>query len=193
MAEEKSPLKWKFKTGKGVTSSPAVVDGVVYFGSDDNHLYAVDIEKYSEMLAPIKVNGDLSQKNIKSKDTLNKTAPTDKKFITCYHDDLFYEDIGDNFQREDTIVVLENLGDVYEFAEIENREEARDFYNSQITSNFFELGYTDYGNWEELETIVGEEELKALRKTYFDCDDFAETTWTILLYHDNKFVTILRD
>ena len=42
MAEEKTPLKWKFKTGDVVYSSPAVVDGVVYFGSDDNHLYAFD-------------------------------------------------------------------------------------------------------------------------------------------------------
>ncbi|MCH8349839.1 MAG: PQQ-binding-like beta-propeller repeat protein, partial [Chloroflexi bacterium] len=33
--------KWRFETGDRVSSSPAVVDGVVYFGSDDGHLYAV--------------------------------------------------------------------------------------------------------------------------------------------------------
>jgi outer membrane protein assembly factor BamB len=43
MAKEKSPLKWEFETGSTV-NSPAVVDGVVYFGSRDNHLYAVDIQ-----------------------------------------------------------------------------------------------------------------------------------------------------
>ena len=32
MAGEKTPLKWKFKTGDWVLSSPSVVDGVVYFG-----------------------------------------------------------------------------------------------------------------------------------------------------------------
>jgi len=45
MAEEKTPLKWKFETGYSISSSPAVVDGVVYFGSEDNHHYAVDAER----------------------------------------------------------------------------------------------------------------------------------------------------
>ena len=43
MTKEKSPLKWKFKTKGKIFSSPVVSDGVVYFGSSDNHLYAVDI------------------------------------------------------------------------------------------------------------------------------------------------------
>ena len=43
MAKEKNTaLKWKFETGDDVTSSPTISDGVVYFGSDDKHLYAVD-------------------------------------------------------------------------------------------------------------------------------------------------------
>ena len=48
MIEEKTPLKWKFKTGSSVYSSPAVIDGVVYFGSYDKHLYAVDIKTGEE-------------------------------------------------------------------------------------------------------------------------------------------------
>ena len=48
MAEEKTPLKWKFKTGGSIDSSPAVVDGVVYFGSADNYLYAVDSKSGKE-------------------------------------------------------------------------------------------------------------------------------------------------
>ncbi len=36
-------VKWKFHTGGMVYSSPAVVDGVAYFGSTDGNLYAVDI------------------------------------------------------------------------------------------------------------------------------------------------------
>jgi len=35
-------LLWKFKTGGGILSSPAVADGVVYVGSLGNYLYAVD-------------------------------------------------------------------------------------------------------------------------------------------------------
>ena len=33
---------WRFDTGEHVMSSPAIVDGVVYVGSLDNHIYAVD-------------------------------------------------------------------------------------------------------------------------------------------------------
>ena len=36
-------LLWKYKTGGPVASSPAVVNGKVYFGSDDYHLYCLDI------------------------------------------------------------------------------------------------------------------------------------------------------
>jgi len=36
-----SELKWKFKTGDILFSSPAFADWVVYFVSFDNNLYAV--------------------------------------------------------------------------------------------------------------------------------------------------------
>jgi outer membrane protein assembly factor BamB len=35
-------VKWQFHTGGRVYSSPAIVKGVVYFGSTDHYLYAVD-------------------------------------------------------------------------------------------------------------------------------------------------------
>src|SRR5689334_17197744 len=35
-------VKWAFATPAPILSSPAVADGVVYFGSDDERLYAVD-------------------------------------------------------------------------------------------------------------------------------------------------------
>ena len=47
MTKEKTPLKWKFRAGDSV-SSLAVVDGVVYFGSWDNHLYALDTKTGEE-------------------------------------------------------------------------------------------------------------------------------------------------
>ena len=37
-----SAVKWKFHTGGRVISSPAVVDGVVYVGSTDGNVYAID-------------------------------------------------------------------------------------------------------------------------------------------------------
>ena len=39
-----SKVKWKFHTGGSVTSSPAVVGDTVYVGSNDNNLYALDLE-----------------------------------------------------------------------------------------------------------------------------------------------------
>ena len=41
-------LVWKFKTEGKVFSSPAVSSGVVYFGSLDNRLYAVDTKTGQE-------------------------------------------------------------------------------------------------------------------------------------------------
>jgi outer membrane protein assembly factor BamB len=38
-----SGVKWKFKTGGMVFSSPAVASGVVYVGSTDGNLYAIDL------------------------------------------------------------------------------------------------------------------------------------------------------
>src|SRR5690242_15830004 len=35
-------VKWKFRTGGAVMSSPAVIGGTVYIGSTDHHLYALD-------------------------------------------------------------------------------------------------------------------------------------------------------
>jgi outer membrane protein assembly factor BamB len=35
-------LDWTFTTGKAITSSPAVVGGIVYVGSQDNNLYAIN-------------------------------------------------------------------------------------------------------------------------------------------------------
>jgi outer membrane protein assembly factor BamB len=40
-------VKWKFQTGGEVVSSPAIVDGVVYVGSNDGKLYAIDEAKGS--------------------------------------------------------------------------------------------------------------------------------------------------
>jgi len=36
-------VKWKFKTGGTVVSSPAIVAGTLFIGSSDHHLYAIDI------------------------------------------------------------------------------------------------------------------------------------------------------
>ncbi|MBV1759047.1 MAG: PQQ-binding-like beta-propeller repeat protein [Dethiosulfatibacter sp.] len=39
---ELSELIWKYKTDSSIVSSPAIADGVVYIGSRDSYLYAID-------------------------------------------------------------------------------------------------------------------------------------------------------
>ena len=41
--------KFKFAPEGRVRSSPAIADGVVYFGSDDTYLYAVDLQTGQEI------------------------------------------------------------------------------------------------------------------------------------------------
>jgi outer membrane protein assembly factor BamB len=49
-APEGPPVqRWIFETGGAVRSSPAVVDGVVYFGSRDRSLYAINAETGAEI------------------------------------------------------------------------------------------------------------------------------------------------
>jgi outer membrane protein assembly factor BamB len=49
MTEEKTTaLKWKFKTGHYIYRQVAISEGVICFGSCDNHFYAVDIETGKE-------------------------------------------------------------------------------------------------------------------------------------------------
>ena len=37
-------VKWKFPTGARVVGSPVMQDKVIYFGSDDGNVYAVDAQ-----------------------------------------------------------------------------------------------------------------------------------------------------
>lgn len=59
-------IKWSFKTGDGVESAPAVVNGIAYVSSLDKHLYAIDVAtgkqkwktKLGSMKASPSVKGD---------------------------------------------------------------------------------------------------------------------------------------
>jgi eukaryotic-like serine/threonine-protein kinase len=41
---QSSAVKWKFHTGGSVISSPAIANGMVYVGSGDHNLYAIDLD-----------------------------------------------------------------------------------------------------------------------------------------------------
>lgn len=52
-------IKWRYKTGGKVRSSPAVAAGAVCFGSEDGHLYAVHPDS-GELIWKFHTGGDLS-------------------------------------------------------------------------------------------------------------------------------------
>ncbi len=41
---EKLAVRWTFETGEAIESSPTIADGAVYVGSDDGHVYAIDLK-----------------------------------------------------------------------------------------------------------------------------------------------------
>ncbi|TQQ81834.1 outer membrane protein assembly factor BamB family protein [Halonotius roseus] len=51
VAADPGDQQWAFETGGEVRSSPTVVDGTVFFGSNDGNLYAVDAETGTEQWA----------------------------------------------------------------------------------------------------------------------------------------------
>jgi outer membrane protein assembly factor BamB len=50
---EKLSLVWRFKAAGEVKSSPAIVDGRVYFGSSDKHVYALDVQTGKQVWSAI--------------------------------------------------------------------------------------------------------------------------------------------
>ena len=47
---QKPSLKWTFKTEGAINSSPAVSDGVVFIGSDDFSIYAINLTWLKNMV-----------------------------------------------------------------------------------------------------------------------------------------------
>lgn len=50
---EKLSLVWRFQTGGEVKSSPAIVNGKVYAGSSDEHIYAIDVQTGKQVWAKL--------------------------------------------------------------------------------------------------------------------------------------------
>jgi len=115
------------------------------------------------------------------------------KHISCNFDSLFYETLGDDFMQENSIVLVEVIGDEFEnFVNIKDEAEANRLFDTLI---FSEIDYVEYDDLDSFAQVVGseidEEETKALRRIYFDCDDFKDVTAAVLLYYDRTFVTIV--
>ena len=111
------------------------------------------------------------------------------KHVNCYYDEMFYETLGDDFQRDDSIVIVEVTGESFEdFIDPETETEAYKIFEN---FSFKEIGSVEYGDWDGLSSIVGEEETKNLKKVYFDCEDYEETTFAVLLYNNFNYVTLI--
>lgn len=67
-AEGKLEELWKFRTKQSIDGAPAIVGGVVYVGSYDEHLYAIDLktgmEKWKTKLGPIKSSPSVNGKRV---------------------------------------------------------------------------------------------------------------------------------
>jgi outer membrane protein assembly factor BamB len=46
---ENLALRWKYQTGAAVSSSPSIADGIVYVGSHDRNIYAIDADTGSKI------------------------------------------------------------------------------------------------------------------------------------------------
>jgi outer membrane protein assembly factor BamB len=72
-------LVWKFATGGAVMSSPSVVNGIVYFGSQDHNVYAVSVK-----------NGGLIWKFTTNNTIESSVAVVDDKVVTGAEDGFVY-------------------------------------------------------------------------------------------------------
>ena len=112
------------------------------------------------------------------------------KHVNCYYDEMFYDRL-DDFKHNDSIVIVDVTSENFEkFIDPESQTEAYKLFKN---FTFSEIDYADYDDWDGLSSIVGEDEVKNLRNIYFDCEDYAEVTWAVLLYHNFTFVTLVTD
>ena len=88
--------KWKFKTDGGINTSPLISDGVIYFGSEDFHCYAVDTTIALE-LAPVEKAKEKELKEIENQ----RNVEADKNNIT--NDDIKIQYVSGEINLEEAI------------------------------------------------------------------------------------------
>jgi FOG: WD40-like repeat len=88
--------KWKYETDGGINTSPLISDGVIYFGSQDNHYYAVDT-KIAQELAPAEKAKEKELKEIENQ----RNVEADKNNIT--NDDIKIQYVSGEINLEEAI------------------------------------------------------------------------------------------
>jgi len=115
-----------------------------------------------------------------------------RKHKNSNYPNFLYPILGDDFQKDGQIVVVEvDEDEVDSFVEAETEDEAFELVNEL---HFYELGSVEFGDWEDLGGLLDIDEVKGVKKVYFDCDDYKETTFAVLLYDSGgNFITIFSD
>ena len=107
------------------------------------------------------------------------------KQINCEFEEYFFDKLGDDFLEDNTITLVEVIGEKFEdFANSEDHSEARRFFDA-LTFSFMDS--VQYGDWDAFDEMISntidDEEVKTLKRGYFDCDDFKEVHSAVLLYY----------
>ena len=111
------------------------------------------------------------------------------EFYNADWDNLLYETLGDDYLIKDKInIVTVTSDDFKSFCDADSEEEAEDL---MYDFEYEEVGSIDYGDWEGLESLVGSKEAKNLRDDYFENEDYKEVISAVLLYWENKFITLV--
>ena len=106
------------------------------------------------------------------------------KHISCEFDEYFYDILVD-FLQDNTITLVEVRGGQFkDFVNAEDDSEAQRFFDT-LTFRFMDS--VEYGDWDSFDDMISntidDEEVKTLKRVYFDCDDFKEVHSAVLLYY----------
>jgi len=105
--QDASTEKWNYTTGDDVFSSPTVVSGTVYVGSDDDSLYAIDAE-----------TGDEEWNYTTGDDVRSSPTVVDGTvYVGSYDDNLYAINTDHNKSSEGSRVLQGTLGHHNSFAE----------------------------------------------------------------------------
>ena len=107
------------------------------------------------------------------------------KHISCEFDGYFFDILGMDFMQDNTITLVEVRGDQFkDFVNAEDDSEAQRFFDT-LTFSFMDS--VEYGDWDSFDDMISntidDEEVKTLKRVYFDCDDFKEVHSAVLLYY----------
>lgn len=95
-----------------------------------------------------------------------------------------------DFKIENEEFWYEPLDDFQSYGEIVVVDIKEEDLLSENSNGLQEKGSVDYGEWEELATLINKEEVQ-LHKEDFAGEDADPTEWVVLLYTGDRYVTCI--